>query len=63
MSSDTALSLGLLAVAAPRAQPRLRAFVLTVLVVNDLVALALIAAVDSEHLHVTALAWAIAFVR
>ena len=61
MASDTALALGLLAVAAPRAQQRLRAFVLTVLVVNDLVALAVIAAVYSEHLHVTALAWALAF--
>jgi Na+/H+ antiporter NhaA len=45
MASDTALALGILAVAAPRAQQRLRAFVLTVLVVNDLVALAVIAAV------------------
>jgi Na+/H+ antiporter NhaA len=57
MASDTALALGLLAVAAPSAQQRLRAFVLTVLVVNDLVALAVIAAVYSEHVHVTAVAW------
>ena len=49
MASDTALALGLLAVAARRAPQRLRAFVLTVLVVNDLVALALIAAVYSER--------------
>jgi Na+/H+ antiporter NhaA len=62
MSSDTALAVGLLAVAAPRAQQRLRAFVLTVLVVNDLVALALIAAVYSDEVHVTALAWAVTFV-
>ena len=62
MASDTALAVGLLAVAAPRAQQRLRAFVLTVLVVNDLVALALIAAVYSDDLHLTALAWAVAFV-
>ena len=62
MASDTALALGLLAVAAPRAQQRLRAFVLTVLVVNDLVALAVIAAVYTEHVHVTAVAWALAFV-
>jgi Na+/H+ antiporter NhaA len=62
MASDTALALGSLAVAVPRAQQRLRAFVLTVLVVNDLVALAVIAAVYSHDLHVTALAWALAFV-
>src|ERR671917_995400 len=41
LSSDAALGLGLLAVAAPRAPQRLRAFVLTVLVVNELVALSL----------------------
>jgi Na+/H+ antiporter NhaA/predicted DsbA family dithiol-disulfide isomerase len=62
MASDAALALGLLAVAAPRAQQRLRAFVLTVLVVNDLVALAVIAAVYSNDLHLTALAWAVGFV-
>ena len=62
LASDTALALGLLAVAAPRAPQRLRAFVLTVLVVNDLVALAVIGAVYSDDLEVTALAWAVAFV-
>jgi Na+/H+ antiporter NhaA len=62
MASDTALALGSLAVAVPRAQQRLRAFVLTVLVVNDVVALAVIAAVYSHELDVTALAWALAFV-
>jgi Na+/H+ antiporter NhaA len=44
LSSDAALGLGLLALAAPRVPQRLRAFVLTVLVVNELVALALMAA-------------------
>jgi Na+/H+ antiporter NhaA len=62
MASDTALTLGLLAVAARRAPQRLRAFVLTGLVVNDLVALILIAAVYSSDLELTALALAAAFV-
>jgi Na+/H+ antiporter NhaA len=62
LASDTALALGLLTVAAPRAEQRLRAFVLTVLVVNDVVALAVIAAVYSDDLHVTALACAVVFV-
>src|SRR5215217_2265345 len=58
LSSDAALGLGLLAVAAPRAPQRLRAFVLTVLVVNELVALALIAALYSHDVDLTALALA-----
>ena len=62
MASDTALGLGLLAVAAPHAPQRLRAFVLTVLVVNDLIALAVIGAVYSHDLEVAALAWAVALV-
>ncbi len=61
MASDTALGLGLLAVAAPRAPQRLRAFVLTLLVVNDVVALALIGVFYSDDLDVAALAWAAAF--
>src|SRR5918998_1909611 len=62
LSSDAALGLGLLVVAAPRAPQRLRAFVLTVLVVNELVALSLIAALYSHDLDVTALGWGGAFV-
>src|ERR671915_1830274 len=62
LSSDAALGLGLLAVAAPRAPQRLRAFVLTVLVVNELVALSLIAALYSHDLDLTALCWGGAFV-
>src|SRR5918992_4613248 len=62
LSSDAALGLGLLAVAAPRAPQRLRALVLTVLVVNELVALSLIAALYSHDLDVTALGWGGAFV-
>src|SRR5688572_6910119 len=62
LSSDAALGLGLLAVAAPRAPQRLRAFVLTVLVVNELVALALIAALYSHDLDLSALAFGAAFV-
>src|SRR5918996_513690 len=62
LSSDAALGLGLLTVAAPRAPQRLRAFVLTVLVVNELVALSLIAALYSHDLNLTALACGAAFV-
>jgi Na+/H+ antiporter NhaA/protein-disulfide isomerase len=62
LPSDAALGLGLLAVAAPRAPQRLRAFVLTVLVVNELVALALIAALYSHDVDLTALALAATFV-
>jgi integrase len=49
-------------VAAPCAPQRLRAFVLTVLVVNELVALALIAALYSHDLDLTALALGATFV-
>src|SRR4051794_8006152 len=57
LSSDAALGLGLLAVAVPHAPQRLRAFVLAVLVVNELVALALSAALYSHDVDLTALAW------
>jgi Na+/H+ antiporter NhaA len=45
MSTDTAFALGMLALLGPRFPDRLRAFLLTVLVVDDLVALVVIAAV------------------
>jgi Na+/H+ antiporter NhaA/predicted DsbA family dithiol-disulfide isomerase len=55
MSTDTAFALGVLAMVGPRLSTRLRAFMVTVSVVDDLVALAVIAFVYTSHLHVTAL--------
>jgi Na+/H+ antiporter NhaA len=43
MSTDTAFALGILVLAGPRFAPRLRSFALTVVVVDDLVALVVIA--------------------
>jgi Na+/H+ antiporter NhaA len=59
MSTDTAFALGLLALAAPRGATRLRVFLLTLAVVDDLGALLVIATVYSEHVSLTALAIAI----
>ncbi|SCK25442.1 Na+/H+ antiporter NhaA [Streptomyces sp. WMMB 322] len=50
MSTDTAFALGMLALVAPRFPRRLRTFVLTVTVVDDVVALAVIALVYSADL-------------
>jgi Na+/H+ antiporter NhaA len=55
MSTDTAFALGLLAVAGPRFPDRLRAFMLTLVVVDDLVALVVIATVYTERVELTAL--------
>ncbi len=55
MSTDTAFALGLLAVVGPRHLDRLRAFLLTLLVVDDIVALVVIATVYTDHLRVTPL--------
>src|SRR5205809_3410144 len=52
MSTDTAFALGLLAVVGPRFPDRLRAFMLTVVVVDDLLALGVIATVYGRTLHV-----------
>ena len=49
MSSDTAFALGLLALFGRRLRDRLRPFMLTVVVVDDLVALAVIAVAYSGH--------------
>src|SRR5438067_7604602 len=49
MSTDTALALGMLALVGPRFPARLRAFMLTVAVVDDVVALLVIATVYSGH--------------
>ena len=55
MSTDTAFALGMLALVGPVFPERLRAFLLTVVVVDDIVALVVIATVYTEHLDVTAL--------
>src|ERR671923_2151297 len=55
MSTDTAFALGLLALVGPRFPDRLRAFMLTVVVVDDVVALVVIALFYSGSIHVTAL--------
>jgi Na+/H+ antiporter NhaA len=59
MSTDTAFALGLLALAAPRGATRLRVFLLTLAVVDDLCALLVIATAYSEHVSLTALAIAV----
>ena len=60
MSTDTALALGALALLTPRAATRLRVFLLTLAVVDDLCALLVIATVYTRHVSLTALAVAIA---
>jgi Na+/H+ antiporter NhaA len=55
MSTDTAFALGMLALVGPRFPDRLRAFMLTVVVVDDIVALVVIATVYSSSIHVAAL--------
>jgi Na+/H+ antiporter NhaA len=49
MSTDTAFALGMLVLVGPRFPARLRAFMLTVSVVDDLLALVVIATVYSHH--------------
>ena len=61
MSTDTAFALGTLALVGPRFPDRLRAFMLTVVVVDDLVALIVIATVYSRALAVVPLLVAAAF--
>ena len=61
MSTDTAFALGLLALVGPRFPERLRAFMLTVAVVDDVVALVVIATVYTESLRVLPLLAAIGF--
>src|SRR3954447_12297355 len=55
MSTDTAFALGLLALVGPRFPVRLRAFMLTVSVVDDVVALIVIATAYAAGLRTTAL--------
>jgi Na+/H+ antiporter NhaA len=61
MSTDTAFALGVLALVGPRFPDRLRAFLLTVVVVDDLVALIVIALAYSSDVDTTALLVAIGF--
>ena len=61
MSTDTALALGLLSLGGRRVPERLRAFILTVVVVDDLLALVVIATAYTENLRVAALLWAVGF--
>ena len=60
MSTDTAFALGVLTFVGPRASDRLRAFILTVVVADDLVALVVIATVYTKNLHVRELVMAVA---
>jgi len=62
MSTDTAFALGLLALVGPRFPDRLRAFLLTVVVADDIVALLIIATVYTNTLDVVPLLVAAAFV-
>ena len=59
MSTDTAFALGMLALVGPHFPDRLRAFMLTVVVVDDVVALIVIATAYSSHVALTALMIAI----
>ena len=61
MSTDTAFALGLLALVGPRFTDRLRAFMLTVVVVDDIVALVVIATAYTEDLRVLPLLIAVGF--
>jgi Na+/H+ antiporter NhaA len=61
MSTDTAFALGLLALVGPRFPDRLRAFILTVVVVDDIVALLVIATVYTETLRFVPLLVAFGF--
>ncbi|HET6944820.1 MAG TPA: Na+/H+ antiporter NhaA, partial [Gaiellaceae bacterium] len=61
MSTDTAFALGMLALVGPRFPGRLRSFVLTVVVVDDLIALIVIATAYTDHVVARALVAAILF--
>jgi Na+/H+ antiporter NhaA len=62
MSTDTAFALGALALLTPRAATRLRVFLLTLAVVDDLFALLVIATAYTTHVSILALAVASAFI-
>lgn len=60
MSTDTAFALGMLALVGPNLTGRIRAFMLTVLVVDDIAALIVIATAYTAHLRVMPLVIAVA---
>jgi Na+/H+ antiporter NhaA len=60
MSTDTAFALGILALLTPRAATRMRVFLLTLAVFDDLAALGVIAIVYTTHVSVPALVAALA---
>jgi len=60
MSTDTAFALGILALLTPRAAVRLRVFLLSFSVVDDLCALVVIATVYTSHVSMPALGTAVA---
>jgi Na+/H+ antiporter NhaA len=60
MSTDTAYALGALALVGPSGAQRLRVFILSVVVADDIVALVVIALVYSAHVDVGSLAIAVA---
>lgn len=62
LSTDTALALGVLALAGPRLSDRLRAFLLTVLITDDVIALVAIATVYAGDVQVVPLLLAVAVV-
>jgi Na+/H+ antiporter NhaA len=55
MATDTAFALGMLALVGPRFPDRLRAFLLTIAVVDDLLSLVVIAIAYTEHIVLSAL--------
>jgi Na+/H+ antiporter NhaA len=59
MSTDTAFALGMLVLVGPRFPDRLRAFLLTVSVVDDIIALCVIAVFYSESVDLTPLIYAL----
>jgi Na+/H+ antiporter NhaA len=61
MSTDTALALGILALVGRGVPDRLRAFLLTVVIVDDLLALVVIATAYTDELRMGPLLWAIGF--
>src|SRR3954465_2338817 len=61
MSTDTAFALGLIALVGPRISNRLRAFMVTVSVVDDLFALCVITLAYTDHLDVPSLLMGLAF--
>ena len=60
MSTDTAFALGVLALVAPASTQRLRLFLLSIAVVDDVVALVVIAVVYTGHVKLSALLVALA---